>query len=87
MDVDNVSVSFCFVLFFFFLNNFSVRTQNLNCISQAEVDSENFISRGYQDELFKVCIQRNTIIYLPTGAGKTFIAIMAMKHFAKDLKS
>lgn len=43
-------------------------------------------SRGYQDEIFKKCIQQNTIVYLPTGAGKTFIAVMVMKHFAVDLQ-
>lgn len=45
-----------------------------------------FKSRSYQDEILKACIERNTIIYLPTGAGKTYIAIMALKHFAKDLE-
>lgn len=49
------------------------------------VDSENFKSRGYQDDLLKICVERNTIIYLPTGAGKTFITIMAIKHFANSL--
>lgn len=51
-----------------------------------EVKGDDFVSRGYQDEILKICIERNTIIYLPTGAGKTFIAIMALKHFAKDLQ-
>lgn len=46
---------------------------------------EDFKSRGYQDELLRVCLEKNTIIYLPTGAGKTYIAIMALKHFAKSL--
>lgn len=44
-----------------------------------------FVSRIYQNEILKKCIERNTIVYLPTGAGKTHIAIMALKHFAKVL--
>lgn len=52
---------------------------------QVEEEAE-FKSRGYQDEIFKKCVEKNTIIYLPTGAGKTYIAIMAMKHFAADLQ-
>lgn len=53
---------------------------------QAEKETasnEEFQSRGYQNALLKTCLEKNTIIYLPTGAGKTYIAIMAMKHFAK----
>lgn len=57
--------------------------------SENEKDTleQDFQSRGYQDELLKVCIEKNTIIYLPTGAGKTFIAIQAIKHFSKQLKA
>lgn len=49
-------------------------------------EATEFKSRNYQDEILKSCIEKNTIIYLPTGAGKTYIAIMALKHFAKDLE-
>lgn len=45
-----------------------------------------FKTRGYQEEIFKKCVEKNSIIYLPTGAGKTYIAIMAIKHFAGDLQ-
>lgn len=56
-------------------------------LKQLQVEKKNpeedFQSRGYQNELLKVCLEKNTIIYLPTGAGKTYIAVMALKHFAK----
>lgn len=50
-----------------------------------DVDEQNFNSRPYQDQLLEVCLARNTIIYLPTGAGKTFIAVMAIKRMSSDL--
>ena len=36
--------------------------------------------------MFRAVIQRNSIIYLPTGAGKTFIAFMTMKHFYPQIE-
>lgn len=41
--------------------------------------------RGYQEDMLELTLQRNTIIFLPTGAGKTYVAIMAIKCMAKDL--
>lgn len=52
-----------------------------------EVDvepSETLRPRPYQDQILDVCLEKNTIIYLPTGAGKTFIAMLAMKQLAKN---
>lgn len=42
--------------------------------------------RQYQLELLNYVCERNAIIYLPTGAGKTFIAILALKHFSSQMK-
>lgn len=50
-----------------------------------DTDVSNFTPRGYQDQLLECALERNTIVYLPTGAGKTFIAMMAMKRMSEDL--
>lgn len=51
---------------------------------EVEADAT-FKPRPYQQLILDVCLQKNSIIYLPTGAGKTFIALLAMKFLAKDL--
>lgn len=43
-------------------------------------------TRNYQQEIIKRCIEQNSIVYLPTGAGKTYIAIQVIKHFSRDLE-
>lgn len=42
--------------------------------------------RGYQLELLEYVEKRNAIIYLPTGAGKTFVAILALKRHSQKLQ-
>ena len=37
-------------------------------------------TRAYQQELLQESLQRNIIIALDTGSGKTHIAILRMKH-------
>ncbi|CAO1407677.1 unnamed protein product [Diamesa hyperborea] len=44
------------------------------------------LAREYQQKLIEVCINKNSIIYLPTGAGKTFCALKVIEHFEKDFK-
>ncbi|XP_020280276.1 endoribonuclease Dicer [Pseudomyrmex gracilis] len=44
-----------------------------------------FTPRAYQIDLYERAIQNNTIIYLPTGGGKTYIAVMLLKYLSKDL--
>lgn len=50
-----------------------------------EDDKEKFTPRSYQVDLMKRAIQQNTIIYLPTGSGKTFIAVLVLKQLAAPL--
>lgn len=37
---------------------------------------KNISPREYQEEIFKVCMQKNCLVVLPTGLGKTLIALM-----------
>lgn len=46
---------------------------------------DDFVPRDYQHQLKKICLEKNTLVYLPTGAGKTHIALMVIKEMAQDL--
>ncbi|KAI8801168.1 hypothetical protein BJ742DRAFT_838578 [Cladochytrium replicatum] len=48
-------------------------------VGQLEGSAE--LARPYQAELFERAKQRNTIVVLGTGSGKTLIALMMMKYF------
>lgn len=50
------------------------------------LQTEEFEQRPYQQAIVDVCIQRNSIVYLPTGAGKSYIAIQVIKHFDNQLE-
>ena len=39
--------------------------------------------RVYQRRVMEKAIHRNTLAFMPTGTGKTLIAVMLMKHFAQ----
>jgi len=38
------------------------------------------VTRGYQQEMLDESLQRNIIIALDTGSGKTHIAVLRLKH-------
>lgn len=44
-----------------------------------------FVPREYQLELLNEIKKCNTILYLPTGSGKTYIATMLIKDFGESL--
>ncbi|XP_021927095.1 endoribonuclease Dicer-like isoform X2 [Zootermopsis nevadensis] len=46
---------------------------------------DDFKPRPYQELLMNLVKQQNTIIYLPTGSGKTFIAVMLIKELSPSL--
>uniref|UniRef100_A0A182PZN5 Dicer-2 n=1 Tax=Anopheles farauti TaxID=69004 RepID=A0A182PZN5_9DIPT len=48
---------------------------------------EDFSPRDYQVQMKDVCLAKNTIIYLPTGSGKTYIALMVMKEMSHQLRN
>ena len=45
----------------------------------------NMSRREYQFEIVKSCIYKNTLVCLPTGLGKTFIAAVVMYNFYRYL--
>ncbi len=42
--------------------------------------------RPYQVELLKKAVLANSIVFLGTGAGKTFIAVMMIREFGDQLR-
>lgn len=53
-------------------------------MSEATVDNV-LVPRTYQVQLMKIAEKENTIIFLPTGSGKTFIAVMVLKQLSAPL--
>ena len=53
--------------------------------SRIEQDS-NMIARPYQVELLERAKERNTIVCLGTGTGKTFISVMLIKEMAYQVR-
>ncbi|CAL7946238.1 unnamed protein product [Xylocopa violacea] len=49
-------------------------------------NANEFTPRAYQIELFEIALKENVIIYLPTGSGKTFIAVMLIKSLSADIR-
>lgn len=41
--------------------------------------------RKYQLDLALIAQERNTIVYLETGSGKTFIAVLLIRQMYKEL--
>ncbi|XP_059057480.1 endoribonuclease Dicer [Achroia grisella] len=52
----------------------------------SNVEEQRLICRPYQYQLEEIAIRKNTIIHLPTGSGKTFIAAQLIKRFRHELQ-
>ena len=48
------------------------------------MDNLNFTPRDYQKTISESCFKKNTLVVLPTGLGKTKIAIMALSKRLRD---
>ena len=46
---------------------------------------EDFSPREYQILLYDKAVKQNCILYLPTGSGKTYIAILLIRHYSNIL--
>ncbi|XP_050092159.1 endoribonuclease Dicer [Anopheles aquasalis] len=55
--------------------------------SRQEEPVEDLVARDYQQQMKDICLRKNTIVYLPTGAGKTYIALMVMREMSHQLRS
>lgn len=51
-----------------------------------EKDETEIKLRNYQAELFQKIKNQNAILFLPTGSGKTLIAVWLIKYLAKELQ-
>ena len=57
--------------------------------SESKTDGETegkFSARPYQVELLERAKERNTIVCLGTGTGKTFISVMLIKELAHEVR-
>ena len=51
-----------------------------------QVESKEFEARPYQIDMFAKAIKENSILYLPTGTGKTYIAVLVVKELSWALQ-
>ena len=71
------------------IGRFDLETQHATATESDEKQDEEELSRlqarPYQEELLKKAMEGNTIVYLGTGSGKTFIAVMLIKEMRGEL--
>jgi superfamily II DNA or RNA helicase len=69
------------------LTGFDIPVLLVTLLHEMEADDkqDDFQPRPYQEQLMTMARDQNTIIYLPTGSGKTFIAVMLIKEMSSSL--
>lgn len=58
---------------------------NLVCIIFLKENKDCIIPREYQLKLLESAKEKNTILFLPAGSGKTYIATMLIRHLGESL--
>ena len=64
-------------------DGFGTENDDRNCNALYETETLLTNPRDYQIRLFEIAKQRNTVVHLGTGMGKTFVAILLIRHFAE----
>src|SRR3989344_4622297 len=44
------------------------------------LELKDFVPRSYQLSILKTCLEKNTLVVLPTGIGKTFVSLLLAKE-------
>lgn len=54
--------------------------------TEPEEEDSKLVARSYQTELLHKAIERNIIVCLGTGTGKTFISVLLIKELAHEIR-
>ncbi|KAI1287571.1 Endoribonuclease Dicer [Halotydeus destructor] len=63
-----------------------IRYPSRNKFDNMPVDKNDFEARSYQNQLFELAKERNTIVCLRTGTGKTYIAVLLIKELSHQIR-
>jgi len=61
------------------LYRWTIISESENQIPDQKTSSEDIEFRQYQEEIAKQCINKNSLVVLPTGLGKTIIAVLTAR--------
>lgn len=56
------------------------------CVNHPRIASETVEDRGYQAHMYERCLKANTLLILPTGLGKTIIAVRVAAEYLENGK-
>lgn len=69
-----------------YIQNSNVQIYTCGNTTMQEDQPQEMIPRSYQTQLMRIAKKQNSIIYLPTGSGKTYIAILLLKEMIRPLE-